>query len=110
MRKSSKALAGAISFALCFAMAAPAIPSTPLSFHSHFGHTGGSFDFPEPFVDYNVGVTAKYKNFALDGSLTASFRSDRSTEVRGPHREIGAAPSLRITASRNRSSSPRGPF
>ena len=42
-----------------------AIPNTPLSIHTHLAHTGGGFDYPVPFFDYNVGVTAKYKNPAL---------------------------------------------
>lgn len=55
-----------------------AIPNTPLSIHSHLAHTGGGFDFPKPFLDYNVGVTAKYRNLALDASIvgTNMTRSD----------------------------------
>lgn len=55
-----------------------AIPNTPLSIHSHLGHTGGGFDLPKPFFDYTVGVTAKYKNLALDASVvgTNMGRSD----------------------------------
>lgn len=55
-----------------------AIPGTPLSFHSHLAHTGGGFDLPKPYFDYNVGITAKYKNLALDASVvgTNMNRSD----------------------------------
>ncbi len=55
-----------------------AIPGTPLSVHSHIAHTGGGFDFPKEFIDYNVGITAKYKNLALDASVvgTNMTRSD----------------------------------
>ncbi|WP_298164677.1 TorF family putative porin [Novosphingobium sp.] len=55
-----------------------AIPGTPLSIHSHLAHTGGGFDLPKPFFDYNVGITAKYKNLALDASVvgTNMHRSD----------------------------------
>ena len=55
-----------------------AIPNTPLSIHSHLAHTGGGFDFPKPFFDYTVGITAKYKNLALDASVvgTNASRSD----------------------------------
>ena len=55
-----------------------AIPGTPLTVHSHLAHTGGGFDLPKPFFDYNVGVTAKYKNLALDASIVGTnvHRSD----------------------------------
>lgn len=55
-----------------------AIPGTPLSVRSHIAHTGGGFNFPKEFIDYNVGVTAKYKNLALDASVVGAnmTRSD----------------------------------
>ena len=55
-----------------------AIPNTPLSIHTHLAHTGGGFDYPKPYFDYNVGVTAKYKNLALDFAVvgTTMKRSD----------------------------------
>jgi uncharacterized protein (TIGR02001 family) len=55
-----------------------AIPNTPLSIHTHLAHTGGGFDYPKPFFDYNVGITAKYKNLALDAAIvgTNMKRSD----------------------------------
>ena len=39
---------------------------------------GGGFDYPKPYFDYNVGVTAKYKNLALDFAVvgTTMKRSD----------------------------------
>ena len=49
-----------------------AIPGTPLSVHSHLGHTGGGFDFAKPYWDYTVGVTAKWKNLALDASVVGT--------------------------------------
>lgn len=49
-----------------------AFPGTPLSIHAHLAHTGGGFAFPKPFLDYNVGVTAKYKNLALDASVVGT--------------------------------------
>ena len=54
------------------------IPGTPLSLHSHLGHTGGGFDYGKPYLDYNVGVTAKWKNLALDASIVGTniSRSD----------------------------------
>jgi uncharacterized protein (TIGR02001 family) len=60
-----------------------AIPGTPLSFHSHLAHTGGGFDFPKQFIDYNVGITVKYKNLAFDASVvgTNMTRSDFSAST-----------------------------
>jgi len=57
-----------------------AIPGTPLSIHTHLAHTGGGFDFPKAYIDYNVGITAKYKNLAFDASVvgTNMTRSDFS--------------------------------
>ncbi len=55
-----------------------AIPGTPLSIHSHLGHTGGGFNYAKQYWDYNVGITAKWKNLALDASIvgTDMKRSD----------------------------------
>lgn len=51
------------------------IPNTPLLLHSHLGHTGGGFDYPKDYLDYTVGVTVKWKNLALDGSLVGTNAS-----------------------------------
>lgn len=48
------------------------IPNTPLSIHSHLGHSAGGFNYPKDFFDYNVGITAKYKNLALDASIVGT--------------------------------------
>lgn len=55
-----------------------AIPNTPLTIHTHLGHTGGGFDFPKQYIDYTVGVTAKWKALSFDASLvgTNMTRSD----------------------------------
>ncbi|WP_225009450.1 MULTISPECIES: TorF family putative porin [Novosphingobium] len=45
-----------------------AIPNTPLTVHSHLGHTGGAFDWTKQYLDYSVGVGATYKNLTLDVS------------------------------------------
>jgi Bacterial protein of unknown function (Gcw_chp) len=39
---------------------------------------GAGFDLPKPFSDYNVGITAKYRNLAFDASVvgTKMSRSD----------------------------------
>lgn len=54
------------------------IPGPPLSIHSHLAHTGGGFGLPKPYFDYSVGITAKYKNLALDASVgsTNRYQSD----------------------------------
>jgi uncharacterized protein (TIGR02001 family) len=44
------------------------IPNTPLSVHSHLGHTGGGFDYGKQYLDWNVGVTLKWKALAFDAS------------------------------------------
>ncbi len=57
------------------------IPGTPLSIHTHLAHTGGGFDYPKPFFDYNAGITAKYKNLGLDFAVvgTTATRSNFAT-------------------------------
>lgn len=45
------------------------IPGTPLTLHSHLGHTGGGFDYGKQYLDYNVGVTYKWKALSFDASL-----------------------------------------
>jgi hypothetical protein len=54
-----------------------AIPGAPLSVHSHIAHTGSGFDFPKEFIDYNVGITARYKNLALDASVVGTSMTSR---------------------------------
>jgi uncharacterized protein (TIGR02001 family) len=44
------------------------IPHTPLSFHSHLGHTAGGFDYGKSYLDWTVGLTYKWKVLALDVS------------------------------------------
>ncbi len=48
------------------------IPNTPISFHSHLGYTSGGFEWSKAYLDYNVGVTAKWKMLALDASLVGT--------------------------------------
>ncbi len=57
------------------------IPGTPLTVHSHLGHTGGGFDWGKQYLDYNVGVTAKWKALSLDASIVGTnvSRSDINT-------------------------------
>ncbi len=48
------------------------IPNTPISFHSHLGYTSGGFEWSKAYLDYNVGVTVKWKMLALDASLVGT--------------------------------------
>jgi uncharacterized protein (TIGR02001 family) len=48
------------------------IPGTPLTFHSHLGHTGGGFDWGKQYLDYTVGVSATWKALTLDASLVGT--------------------------------------
>jgi uncharacterized protein (TIGR02001 family) len=56
------------------------IPGTPLSVHGHLGHTGGGFDWAKDYLDYNVGVTYKWKMLALDLSLVGTNVSKSSID------------------------------
>jgi len=57
------------------------IPGTPLTVHSHLGHTGGGFDWGKQYFDYTVGVSASRKALTLDASLVGTDlgRSDINT-------------------------------
>jgi uncharacterized protein (TIGR02001 family) len=44
------------------------IPHTPISFHSHLGHSGGGFNWGQPYLDWTVGLTYKWRVLALDVS------------------------------------------
>lgn len=48
------------------------IPGTPISLHSHVGHTGGGFDWAKPYWDFTVGATYKWKNLAFDISAVGT--------------------------------------
>ena len=54
------------------------IPNTPITLHSHLGHTGGGFDWGKQYLDYTVGATYKWRMLALDASLVGTnvSRSD----------------------------------
>jgi len=56
-----------------------AIPNTPLSVHTHLGHTGGAFNFTKQYIDYTVGVSASYKNLTLDASWVGTNVSRSNT-------------------------------
>lgn len=57
------------------------IPGTPLTVHSHLGHTGGGFDWGKQYLDYTIGVSASWKALTLDASLVGTnlSRSDIDT-------------------------------
>ena len=55
----------------------PAGPGTPLTIHSHVGHTGGGFDWGKQYLDYTVGVSATWKALTLDASKTPTQRRAR---------------------------------
>ena len=61
------------------------IPGTPLSIHSHLGHTGGGFDYVKPYIDYSVGVSYTWKALTLDASLVGTnvSRNDVISRVCG---------------------------
>ena len=48
------------------------IPGTPLTFHSHLGHTGGGFDYGKQYLDYNVGLTYKIRSLSFDASMVGT--------------------------------------
>lgn len=47
-------------------------PKTPVTLHSHLGHTGGGFDYAKQYIDYTVGVSYKYKALTFDLSLVGT--------------------------------------
>ena len=69
------------------------IPGTPLSIHSHLGHTGGGFDYVKPYIDYSVGVSYTWKALTLDASLVGTniSRSDlgNSNYLYRPAKPVG---------------------
>lgn len=55
------------------------IPGTPITLHSHLGHTGGGFDWSgKQYLDYTVGASVAWKNLTLDASVVGTnvSRSD----------------------------------
>ena len=54
------------------------IPGTPLTVHTHLGHTGGGFDWGKQYFDYVAGVTYKWRALSFDASVvgTGLSRSD----------------------------------
>lgn len=53
-------------------------PGTPITLHSHLGHTGGGFDYGKQYLDYSVGASYKYKALTFDLSVVGTniTRSD----------------------------------
>jgi len=81
------------------------IPNTPLSIHTHLGYTTGSFVWTKKYIDYNVGVTYKYKALAFDLSLVGTNVSHKNaaaapvTTAFETYRASKAVPVFSITAS-----------
>ena len=48
------------------------IPKTPITLHSHLGHTGGGFDYGKPYLDYTVGASYKWKALTFDISVVGT--------------------------------------
>lgn len=48
------------------------IPNTPISIHTHLGHTGGAFNYTKEYLDYSAGVTYTWKNLAFDASIVGT--------------------------------------
>lgn len=55
-------------------------PKTPITLHSHLGHTGGGFDFGKQYIDYTVGASYKYKALTFDISLVGTNISRSDTD------------------------------
>ncbi|GAO55364.1 MULTISPECIES: TorF family putative porin [unclassified Novosphingobium] len=48
------------------------IPGTPITLHSHLGHTGGGFNYTKQYIDYNVGASLTWKNLTFDASVVGT--------------------------------------
>ena len=55
-------------------------PKSPVTLHSHLGHTGGGFDYGKQYFDYTVGVSYKYKALTFDLSLVGTDISRSDTD------------------------------
>lgn len=59
-----------------------ALPHTPLTLHSHLGHTGGGLNYAgREYLDYTVGAGYKWKALTFDLSLVGTNLSRRDTAV-----------------------------
>jgi hypothetical protein len=90
---------------LCLRHLGGAIPGTPLSIHTHLAQTGGGFDRPKAFFDYNVGITAKYRNLAFDASVVGTNR--RRSHVASSTLCSGAGSARRSKSARIRTTARR---
>lgn len=55
-------------------------PKSPITLHSHLGHTGGGFDYGKQYIDYTVGASYKYKALTFDISLVGTNISRSDTD------------------------------
>jgi len=58
------------------------LPTLPVSFHSHLGHSGGGFNYTKDYVDYSVGVTYKWKVLSFDLSWVDTNISRQDARLR----------------------------
>jgi len=56
-----------------------ALPGTPVTLHSHLGHTGGGFDYTKQYLDYSVGASYKWKALTFDLSWVGTNISHADT-------------------------------
>lgn len=78
-----------------------AIPNTPITLHSHLGHTGGSFNWTKQYLDYSVGASVTYKNLTLDASLVGtnvSHDNAAANPVTSPFETYRAAKSVGVVS------------
>lgn len=78
-----------------------AIPNTPLTIHSHLGHTGGAFNWTKQYIDYSVGVGATYKNLTLDVSwvgTNVSRKDANASPITTPFETYRAAKDVAVVS------------
>lgn len=75
------------------------IPGTPITLHSHLGHTGGGFDWAgKQYLDYSVGASVAWKNLTLDASVVGTNAAAAMT--RWPARRMPSTPTNSIAPRR----------
>lgn len=58
-----------------------AVPNTPITLHSHLGHTGGAFNWTKDYFDWTVGASASYKNLTFDVSWVGTNVSRKNSDL-----------------------------
>lgn len=78
-----------------------AIPNTPITLHSHLGHTGGGFNWTKEYLDYSVGASVSYKNLTFDVSLVGtnvSHDDATASPITTPYETYRAAKSVGVVS------------